>query len=331
MKISNETKVGILTIFAVTILILGYNFLKGKEVFTKTKRIYAVFSDLGSLEKSNQVKINGLPVGLVYDLNALDKEVSGIVVTINLTRDVNIPVNSQAYVSTPLVGGSVIIIERGNSEVYLESGDTLRTRTDAGILDDVRAQFNPTLIKVRDALDSLKFLLGNINRLFNQEANNNLQQTFANLNTATDHLKYLLNTESGPFARSIQNVDAITDNLKKNNDSITAVISNTKRLTDKWSKLDLQSTLDSLDATIAFLKSSVGRITNNEGTLGKLINEKELYERLNKAILSFEILADDIRTHPKRYVNISVFGRKDRSEPLTSPSKKDTLPAPKNE
>ncbi len=260
----------------------------------------------------------------------MDKEVSGIVVTINLTRDVNIPDNSQAYISTPLVGGSIVIIERGNSEVYLGSGDTLKTRTDAGLLDDVRSQFNPTLIKVRDALDSLKFLLGNINRLFNTEAKNNLQQTFANLNSATDHLKYLLNTETGPFANSIKNVNAITENLKKNNDSVTAVISNTKKLTEKWGKLDLQKTLDSLDATIAFLKTSMGRITNNDGTLGKLINEKELYERLNKAILSFEILADDIRTHPKRYVNISVFGRKDKSEPLTSPSKKDTIPSPDN-
>lgn len=330
MKINNETKVGVLTIVAVVLLILGYNFLKGKEIFSKTKTIYAIFSDLGALEKSNQVKINGLPVGMVYDLNALDKEVSGIVVTINLTRDVNIPVNSQAYISTPLVGGSIIIIERGSSEEYMKSGDTLVTRRDSGLLDDVRAQFNPTLIKVRDALDSLKFLLGNINRLFNQEANNNLQQTFANLNTATDHLKSLLNTDTGPFANSIKNVNSITDNLKKNNDSITGVISNAKTLTAKWSQLELQRTLDSLDATITFLKTSVGKITDNNGTLGKLINEKELYDRLNKAILSFEILADDIRTHPKRYVNFSIFGRKDKDAPLTSPSSKDTLPSPDN-
>jgi len=330
MKISNETKVGVLTIVAVTLLVLGYNFLKGKEVFSKTKTIYAVFSDLGALEKSNQVKINGLPVGIVYDLNAMDKEVSGIVVTINLTRDVNIPDNSQAYISTPLVGGSFIIIERGNSEVYMKSGDTLKTRTDSGLLDDVRSQFNPTLIKVRDALDSLKFLLGNINRLFNTEANNNLQQTFSNLNAATDHLKYLLNTETGPFANSIKNVNSITENLKKNNDSITATISNAKMLTRKWSTIDLQKTVDSLDAAIAFLKSSIAKITSNDGTLGSLISDKELYNKLKETILSAELLLDDIRTHPKRYVNFSIFGRKDKDGPLTSPLKKDTLSSPDN-
>jgi phospholipid/cholesterol/gamma-HCH transport system substrate-binding protein len=109
-----------------------------------------------------------------------------------------------------------------------------------------------------------------------------------------------LNTETGPFANSIKNVNSVTENLRKNNDSITAVISNAKTLTRKLSDLDLKQTLDSLDATIAFMKTSVGRITNNDGTLGKLINEKDLYERLNKAILSFEILADEIRRHPNR-------------------------------
>ncbi|HQV61702.1 MAG TPA: MCE family protein, partial [Chitinophagaceae bacterium] len=94
MKISNETKVGILSIVALTILIVGFNFLKGKDVFNRSDKIYAVFKDLGTLEKSNEVKINGLPIGIVYDKQEKDKNVSAIVVTINLTRNVNIPKNS---------------------------------------------------------------------------------------------------------------------------------------------------------------------------------------------------------------------------------------------
>jgi phospholipid/cholesterol/gamma-HCH transport system substrate-binding protein len=91
MKISNETKVGILTIVALVILIVGFNFLKGKDVFSRSKKIYAVFSELGTLEKSNEVKINGLPIGNVYDKKERDKDVSAVVVTISLTRDINIP------------------------------------------------------------------------------------------------------------------------------------------------------------------------------------------------------------------------------------------------
>jgi phospholipid/cholesterol/gamma-HCH transport system substrate-binding protein len=330
MKISNETKVGILTIVSLTVLILGYNFLKGKDLFSKTKTIYAIFTDLGALEKSNPVKINGLPVGLVYDMNAKDKNVSGIVITINLTRDVNIPDNSLAYISTPLVGGSVIIIERGNSDVFLKSGDTLKTRTDSGILDDVRAQFNPTLMKVREALDSLGLILGKTNRLFDAEVKNNIQNSIANLNDASQSLKELLNTQTGPLAGSIRNVNSVTENLKKNNDSITQVISNAKKLTGRLAEINLQKTLDSIDATLSFLKSAAARLTGNDGTLGKLINDKVLYQRLTTAILAAETLMDDIRVNPKRYTGSIIFNRRDRTGPLTSPTIKDTLPAGDN-
>ena len=118
MKISNETKVGILTITALTILVLGFNFLKGKDLFKKSKKIYAVFSNMGTLEKSNEVKINGLPIGAVYDKKELDKDVSAIIITINLTRDINIPDNSVAYIGSSLVGASFIVIEKGDSKTY---------------------------------------------------------------------------------------------------------------------------------------------------------------------------------------------------------------------
>src|SRR5687768_15366167 len=114
MKISNETKVGILAIVALTILILGFNFLKGQTLFSKSVALYAVFPNAGSLSKSNEVKINGLPIGKVYELRAFDKEVNGVLVTIHLTEDVNIPQNSIALVETPLVGTSYISINKGD-------------------------------------------------------------------------------------------------------------------------------------------------------------------------------------------------------------------------
>src|SRR5688572_10261760 len=136
MKISNETKVGILTIVSLVVLIMGFNFLKGKSLFKKSKKIYAVFNDLGTLEKSNEVKINGLPIGAVYDRKEIDKNVSGIVVTINLSRDINIPDNSVAYIGSSLVGASYIVIEMGDSKTFLKLGDTLKTRPESGIMGE---------------------------------------------------------------------------------------------------------------------------------------------------------------------------------------------------
>lgn len=324
MKISNETKVGILTITALTLLILGFNFLKGKEVFNKSKKLYAVFDNLGSLEKSNDVKLNGLPIGKVYDYNEKDKDVNGIVVTINLSRNVNIPDNSEAYISTPLVGPSYIIIEKGNSTTFLQSGDTVKTKVENGILGDMKEQMNPTLLKVRNALDSLSLVFQNINKLFNPQTKGNLQQTIANLTDASNSLKAFMNPVSGPVSKILNNASSITDNFKKNNDSITETISNAKRFTEKLSSLDLQKTMDSIHSVLTELKSTMAKMTDPNGTLGSLMNNKQLYNRLTDAILSAETLMDDFRVHPKRYTGSIFFNRKDKSGPLTSPVKKDS-------
>lgn len=327
MKISNETKVGILSIFALTLLILGFNFLKGKDLFSKSKKIYAVFTDLGSLEKSNEVKINGLPVGAVYEKKELDKDVTGIVVTINLTRDINIPVNSVAYISSGLVGASYIIIEKGNATTYMKPGDTLKTRIENGILGDVKAQLNPTLSKVRDVLDSLKSTLSGANTLFNADNKRNIMQTMENLNRASSSLTGLLDNQSGPLAKTLQNASELTAELKKNTDNINSTISNAKQASEKLAALQLQPTIDSLNAMIGQLKATATKIASKDGSLGALINDKGLYNKLQDAILSAEILMDDLRTNPRRYVNLSIFGRKDKTGPLTSPAPKDSVPA----
>src|SRR5215217_4009975 len=148
MKLNNETKVGILAIVAILALVLGFNFLKGKSLFNKAPAIYAVFEQIGSLQKSNEVKINGLPVGTVFDYAPVDKEVNGIIVEIHLTRNISIPANSIAFIDGALVGSSYISIEKGTANNYLKSGDTISTRLDAGLMSDIKTQLSPTITRV---------------------------------------------------------------------------------------------------------------------------------------------------------------------------------------
>ncbi len=330
MKISNETKVGILTIVALTLLIIGFNFLKGKNILSKEKHLYAVFSDLGSLKKSNEVKINGLPIGSVYNYTEIDKDLSGIIVTITLKRDVNIPENSIATIESELLGGAYIDIIKGDSKVFLKDNDTLVTDRTSSLLGDVKAQINPTLRKIREAIDSLKLVLSGVNNLFEADTKGNIQDIIRNLKDATTSMKTLMNTESGPLAGSLQNVASITNNLKKNNDSITATISSIKKTADKFSALEVQPGIDSLQSAIAELRKMMTKVNSNDGTLGLLMNDRKLYDKLNEVLLSAEILFDDLRIHPKRYTGNIIFNRKDKTGPLTSPSNKDSVPQVKN-
>lgn len=327
MKISNETKVGILTISALTILILGFNFLKGKDLFKKNKKIYATFSDLGGLSTSNEVKVNGYVIGTVYHIAKKDKKLNEFIATINLTDEVNIPKDSKAIITSPLVGSWYVNIEKGEDTSFLQIGDTLKSKLDIGILDDVKAQLTPTLTKVRNTLDSLNSVFGSINGLINSEAKNNLQQTLANLNRASSALNGLLDNQTGPLARTLNNASDITAELKKSTENITSTISNAKTASEKLAALQIQPTIDSLGALISQLKVTVTKISSPNGTLGALISDKQLYNKLNDAILSAEILMDDLRKNPKRYVNLSIFGRKDKSGPITSPLPKDSVPS----
>ncbi|MFM8806944.1 MAG: MlaD family protein [Sphingomonadales bacterium] len=326
MKISNETKVGALTALALALLFIGFNYLKGRDVFSHSKKIYAVFTDLGSLEKSNEVKINGLPVGTVYEKREKDKDVSAIVVTIQLTREINIPKNSVAYISSSLVGSSYIVIERGNSTDLLQDEDTIATRLETGILGDVKAQLDPTISSVRNILDSLKKTLSSVNQLLDADNRNNLKQTMANLNTASASLNTLLDSESGSLARTLRNAENFTTGLNQSNQDIRSTLQNSRKLSEQLAEMPLKATVDSLQQLIGLLKNTLQAINNGEGTLGALVQDRGLYEQLEQTVLSAEILMDDLRTHPKRYVQVSVFGKKDKSGPLTAPSKKKSTP-----
>jgi phospholipid/cholesterol/gamma-HCH transport system substrate-binding protein len=328
MKISNETKVGILTIAAVAILIIGFNFLKGKDIFSKSNHIHAVFENTGTLAVSNEVKLKGLTIGTISELKEVDKNVSGIQVTINLTKDINIPDNSVAYISAPLagLGSSVLLIEPGNSTNYLANGDTLMTRVDEGLFGGLSSEVSPTLGKIRNALDSLNIVFSNVNKLFDENTKGNLKAAIANLSMATNSMNTLLDPVNGHLARSLGNVSSITENLKRNNDSINGVISNAKQFTGQLAQLNLQQTMDTLQAAITEFKFTITKLSSTDGTLGALIHDKKLYNKLNDVMLSAEILLDDLRTHPKRYVNLSIFGKKDKGGALNSPIKKDTVP-----
>lgn len=330
MKINNETKVGLLAVIAILILVLGFNFLKGKKIFSKQPVIYAIFKNLGSLEKSNVVKINGLPVGTVYDYAPTNKEVDSITVEIHLNRDINIPTNSIAFIDGSLVGASYINIQKGDANSFLNSGDTVNTQLNAGLIADIKTQLAPTITRVNETVDSLKLVLGSINSIFDPATNQNFKSMIANLSVSTAYLQRMLNTENGMVAQAVGNLNSVTGNLARNNDHIAQSIRNVEITTGNLANARIQETVAALEGTINELKGTVSKldrnINSNNGTLGKLMNDKKLYDQMNRAALSLEILLDDLRVHPKRYVNISVFGGKSKPDALTSPTVKDTLP-----
>ena len=336
MKISNEVKVGLLAIAAIIVLIIGFNFLKGANVFSKPNSLHARFANIGTLEKSNEVKINGLAVGTVYEISQADQEVDSIDVEIHLTRNIRIPRNSVAFIDGSVLGSAYINIQkpRDNTTSYLQSGDTISTRLEQSLLGNIQTQLAPTLTRVNQTLDTLKIAIGSIASVFDPNTQHNLQTLVGNLTISSAELSKLLSAQGGVLAKALGNVNSVTENLARNNDAVTASIRNVEVTTSRLANANIEGMVSALQATINELKNTIGNINTNKGTLGLLMNDRKLHDELDgtarqlkQVLLSAEILFDDIRLHPKRYVNIAVFGGKNTSEPITSPAPKDTIRA----
>lgn len=326
MKISNEVKVGALALAAIVALIFGFKFLKGKDLFNHTPKLYAIFKSVGGLEKSNFVKINGLTVGSVYAMEPADENVTAVKVTLSITEDVNIPANSVAYIEGSLLGSSNIVIERGNATTKLVDGDKINTKEEAGLLGNLSSEAKPLMSKVKTVADSVTLLLSNLNHILDAGTQRDIQYAIENLKYSTTSLNALIASVGKPLSATLDNMNAITGNLKDQNAQISGILNNANTFTGNLKQLQFQQTIDSLNATISQLHGVVNSMSNPNGSLGALINDRQVYNKLNDVLLSAEILLDDLRVHPKRYVNISVFGKKNKAGELTAPAIKDSIP-----
>ena len=333
MKISNETKIGALTAIAIVLLILGFNFLKGKSFFGDSHTLFAKYTNVQGLATSNPVMINGLQVGTVFSITT-DKNMKEILVNMNMTKDVNIPVNSVAIIKPSLLGTISIEIKLGDAKNYIAKNDTIATQATAGIFNDVLSKIDPVLYQVTKAVSSIDSVLASVNRILDPNAKNNIGATLENLNKTTANLigasaslTILLNTQTGALAGTLNNLNSFTANLDKNNGKITNLVGNLDKTATNLSQLDIQQTLNTLNTTIGDLKSTIGKLNNTSGTAGLLLNDTKLYNNLTATANKLNLLIDDLKTNPKRYINISVFGKKNTNTGLTVPLP-DTINAP---
>ena len=319
MKINNETKIGILAFTAIALLILGFNFLKGKNLFDKSRKLYAVFHSVSGLTLSNPATINGLQIGTVFAMVEKDKNLDSVIVTINLDKDINIPVNSLAYINKDLLGTATLTIELGNSSVLTKDGDYLNTQVTTGLVDDVKASLNPALNNVNGTLKSLDSLIEVVGLTFDPSTKANLQSIVRNLTQTSASLQSLLKVQSNVLAKTLANMNQITGNLAQNNESINRTISNVETATGKMAAINLDSTITNLNKTVSELSGIVSKANSTDGSLGLLLNDAKLYQNLENTTRSMNTLLDDLRVHPKRYVSISIFGKKDKGNYLTQP------------
>lgn len=326
LKLSNESKVGILTAVGITLLVLGFNLLKGKSLFNDKKTIYAVYKQVNGLQPANTVEVNGLVVGSVQDLDVMDKNAGRILVTLQIDKKIEIPKNSVARISSDLLGTKKVQVEFGNAQEYLESGDTLYAAVDGSISDAVMQQLSPLVSKLQGTLSKVDSVLISVNGLFSIENQQNLSATIANLAPTMRQLDGVTRSlnqklaENGSIDQTLTNLATFTSNLNSNNEKINNILSNANKAAAALGNGSLDSTLSNLQGAVRALNDLMNSLNTSDGTLGLLLNDKKLYSNLNATMVNLNHLVEDLRYNPNRYVHLSLFGKKNKVLPIPSDS-----------
>ncbi|WZL88960.1 MlaD family protein [Salinimicrobium sp. 3283s] len=303
MKYTKEVKTALLAIVAILLFIFGYSFLKGKNWFDSSRTFYAVYNDVEGLSPSSPVTINGLKVGNVTNIGFLDTS-GKLVVTFLVDNSFPFSENSVAEIyGGGLIGGkSLAIIPKYEEGEMAQSGDTLQSAIEEGLLELVNERLTPLQEKIEKVIVSTDSLVNSFNEVMNPTTRENLKNSIANLNAtiaslnnSAQSVEGILNTNSPKLDRTFTNLDHMSTNLSNFSDTLVA--------------FDFNKVTDDIESAVSNFEIVTHKLNSGEGTAGKLINDPAVFNNLERATNQLDELIQDVKLNPKRYVHFSIFGK----------------------
>ncbi|MFW6327264.1 MAG: MlaD family protein [Bacteroidota bacterium] len=306
MQINKEAKIGVTVLIVLAAFIWGLNFLKGRNIFSSTNDYFLVFDNVGGLMESNNVLLSGYKVGLVTDIHMKDDHSGKIIVVITIDDNVKIPSGSKAVLfNSDIMGTKSIKLEFSNLQSFYQDGDTLQSEVELGLMD----QFMPMKDKVENLITSIDSLVDNTSSILDDSTRMYFQRSIANVESVTASV----GDQQKKLDRILGNVESISGNIEANNQVISNIIENFSSISDSLARIEIASTMLKIDKTLGATNEIMKKIENGEGSIGMLINNDTLYNNLDDATKSLDLLLKDLKENPKRYVHFSVFGRKNRN------------------
>ncbi|RTY93613.1 MlaD family protein [Flavobacterium sp. GT3R68] len=321
MKITREIKTAILVIASILLFIWGYSFLKGKDLFTDYRTFYVQYDNVEGLAASAPVTINGLVVGKVTTIS-IDNTTGKLIVELQIKSDFPVSKSSLVAIYEPgLIGGKQIqIIPNYTDKVLAKSGDTLQGSVKKGLTDLVGEKLTPLQDKVEKTVVSADSLLTSLNKVLDAKTKENLKSSIAHLNQTM-----------AQFSDASKSVNTILDGNKEKiavtMTNLNKVSSDFSKISDSLSKANISRTVKNLGETLAKVDKIMDGVQSGKGTLGKMMTDEALYNNLDKTSKELELLLQDLRLNPTRYVNVSLFGKKNK--PYIAPVN-DTISKAKN-
>jgi len=323
LKITKEFKIGLFAAFSLAALYFGYNFLRGKRLFSSLNTYYVTYNKIDGIVKSTPIYFKGLKVGQVEKLSLIRTDSANkILATLLIDNKIILSKSSEAMiVSMDLLGGKAISLNIPSLVDPIAEGDTLIGSEETSLTASITEMITPVKNKAENVMVSLNHVLGEFEKVLANGGTNNLSHGIADLagilhslNNTSKQLDAIIMAEKNKIGNITTNMEALSLTLKNNQKDIENSLKNFKSITDSLAAAPLKSTIDQLNKTSVQLASITQKIDKGEGTAGKFVNDKELYDNLNKSSFELQMLLKDLQKNPSRYVNISVFGGKDKKE-----------------
>jgi phospholipid/cholesterol/gamma-HCH transport system substrate-binding protein len=306
LKLTREIKAAILVIGSVLLFIWGYSFLKGRNLFDSTQTFYVVYDNVEGLVPSAAVTINGLHVGKVNSIT-IEPDSGKLLVELLMTTNIEIPKTTTASIYEPsLIGAKAIALNLNfDDKEYAESGDYLKGVVKLGLTDNLGNLLTPLQVKVDSVLTSLNTTLTGVNNVLDAKTQAELKGTIAELNKTMTNFTSVSKNVDGLLVENKSKLSSAITNLDKTTKSFANIASDLE-------KAELDKLVKELESTLTKVNGLLTDIEQGKGTMGKVFKDPAMYDNLSKASKDLNLLLEDVRLNPTRYINISVFGKKNK-------------------
>jgi len=296
MAISKEVRVGAFAIFAITIMYLGFNYLKGVDFLSNTSKYYVIYEDVAGLTKSNPVKISGYNVGRVSNIKLLQNQQNQILVELDINAEIVLGDTALAKLNSDLLGGVSIILFPGGLKNPLVPGDTLNARIDPGLTDLFKESAQPISDNLQVTMRKLNVLLDDLSG-----SGVELKKALASFTKLSDNLNARIYENRTSLKITLAEFAKLSKNLNQTVLDLKPTLDNFKVLSDSLTHLELNTTLQKVDALLAEFTKTAQMLQNDSSTIGKLMTDDELYESMNRAMADLDSLLVHINENPKHF------------------------------
>lgn len=294
---NKEFKVGLFVAAGLTLLYLGFNYLKGIDFFTTTNKYYAVYENVDQLAVSNPILVNGFAVGRVSNIKILQDRQNKILVELDIDSDVKLGDSTKAILNSDFLGGKSILLSIGKITTELQPNDTVLTEVAKGMFDMISETATPVADNVQTTLRKFNLILDNLTKNSQQ-----LDAIFQKLLVTPDLINQTLKTTNGKIEVVSGNFNEVALKLNETLSELKPTLENFKTISDSLKEIQINETILKTQATLDNLNKTLSRLNKGDNTASKLMTEDSLYNNLNHLLKRLDTLVTHFDNNPKHFL-----------------------------